>query len=56
MLVDDAAPVIACPWHGWEFDVASGEAIWDKTVRIRTFPVRVANGRVMVETDTRRGR
>ncbi len=54
MLVDDASPVIACPWHGWEFDVASGEAIWDPTVRIRTFPVRVTNGRVMVDTETRR--
>jgi len=56
MLVDDAAPVIACPWHGWEFDVASGKAIWDPTIHIRTFPVRVTNGRVMVETETRQGR
>ena len=55
MLPDDAAPVIACPWHGWEFDLASGEAIWDPAVRIRTFPVRVTNGRVIVDTQTRRG-
>jgi nitrite reductase/ring-hydroxylating ferredoxin subunit len=48
--------VIACPWHGWEFDIASGEAIWDPTKRIRTFPVHIANGRVMVQTDASQGR
>jgi nitrite reductase/ring-hydroxylating ferredoxin subunit len=51
--LDESAPVIACPWHGWEFDLASGEAIWDPTMRIRTFPVRIADGRVLVETDAR---
>jgi nitrite reductase/ring-hydroxylating ferredoxin subunit len=50
LIVADAAPVIACPWHGWEYDVGTGEAIWDRSVRVRTFPVEVIAGRVMVET------
>ncbi len=55
MVADDAAPVIACPWHGWEFDLRSGEAICDPAVRIRTFPVRIADGRVLVDTGAARG-
>src|SRR3712207_1948678 len=26
--VDETTPVIACAWHGWEFDVRTGEAVW----------------------------
>lgn len=50
MMVEDAPPVIACPWHGWEFDVETGQAIWDPSLRIRTYPVEVAGGRVLVDT------
>jgi nitrite reductase/ring-hydroxylating ferredoxin subunit len=49
MTLEDAAPVIACPWHGWEFDVCTGEAIWDPAVRVRTFPVKIVADRVLVE-------
>ena len=48
--VQDETPVIACPWHGWEFDVATGEAIWDSSLRIRTYPVDIADDRVVVNT------
>jgi nitrite reductase/ring-hydroxylating ferredoxin subunit len=47
--LDGAAPVLACPWHGWEFDVRTGRAILDPKVRARTFPVRVEHGRVLIE-------
>lgn len=50
--VQDAVPVIACPWHGWEFDVGTGEAIWDSSLRIRTYPVDIAGGRVVVDVRT----
>ncbi len=52
------APVIACPWHGWEFDLRTGRAVSDPRYRVRTFPVRVEAGRVLVELDptTARGR
>lgn len=55
MAVQDTAPVIACPWHGWEFDVSTGEAIWDRTMRVRTFPVEIVAGRVLVETSAAPG-
>jgi nitrite reductase/ring-hydroxylating ferredoxin subunit len=53
--VQDAAPVIACPWHGWEFDVGTGEAIWDSSLQIRTYSVDVAGGRVVVDAKTTPG-
>ena len=35
----EGARVIACPWHGWEYDLATGEALWDRRRRLR--PARV---------------
>jgi nitrite reductase/ring-hydroxylating ferredoxin subunit len=50
MVLDDTAPVIACPWHGWEFDVRTGEAIWDPRLRVRVYEVQVVDDRVLIET------
>jgi nitrite reductase/ring-hydroxylating ferredoxin subunit len=41
--------VLRCPWHGWEFDIATGEALFgiDRR-RLATFPVYVEDGKVVV--------
>lgn len=49
MDLDDQTPVIACPWHGWEFELEQGRALWDATYRVKVVPVRVEDGRVLVE-------
>ena len=49
LALDPSTPVLACPWHGWEFDLRTGRAILDSAVRVRTFPVRVVAGRVLLE-------
>jgi nitrite reductase (NADH) small subunit len=54
IVLDEATPVIACPWHGWEFDLRTGQAILDPAMRVRTFPVRVAAGRVLLDLDRAR--
>jgi nitrite reductase (NADH) small subunit len=33
--------ILACPWHGWEFDLLTGRALADKHKRLRLFPVTV---------------
>lgn len=33
----DKALHLVCPWHGWEFDVASGAIAGDGKVKLRTF-------------------
>jgi nitrite reductase/ring-hydroxylating ferredoxin subunit len=37
-----------CGWHGWEFDVKTGQALVDPLVRARTYPVTVENGSLVV--------
>ncbi len=50
--VDESCPVIACAWHGWEFDVRTGQAVWpDARMRVKTYPARVEEGRVLVALD-----
>lgn len=33
--------VLRCPWHGWEFDIATGKGLYDAKSRVPTYPVRV---------------
>jgi nitrite reductase/ring-hydroxylating ferredoxin subunit len=53
MEVDEETPVLACPWHGWEFELERGRALWDPSYAVRVVPVSVESGRVLVEVGTR---
>jgi nitrite reductase/ring-hydroxylating ferredoxin subunit len=42
--------VVQCPWHGFEFELASGRSPSDpKGTRVRTYPVMVQDGIVVLE-------
>jgi nitrite reductase/ring-hydroxylating ferredoxin subunit len=41
-------PHLVCPWHAWEFDLATGEFAGDTRLRLRKFDVRVEDDRVFV--------
>ncbi len=40
--------ILRCPWHGWEFDIRSGEFLVNPKIRARTYPVTVENEAVYV--------
>jgi len=34
--------ILRCPWHGWEFDLATGRSIFDPTrTRVRSYAVEI---------------
>jgi nitrite reductase (NADH) small subunit len=40
--------VITCPWHGWQYDVRTGENEFDRSLVLETFEVVVEDGEVKV--------
>lgn len=37
--------ILRCPWHGWEFDVRTGQSYIDPArTRVRTYPVELEPG------------
>lgn len=41
--------VIRCPWHGWEFDMETGRALFDPKRRVKTYPVTVEDGALVID-------
>ena len=39
---------IVCPWHGYEFHLATGEHVGDKRLRLKKYDVIERNGEVYV--------
>ena len=37
----DEADVVACPMHGWEFEVRTGECLANRRRKVQRFPVEV---------------
>lgn len=43
--------VVRCPWHKWEFDIATGRCLVDGRLRVRTYDVRIEGDDVVVRLD-----
>ena len=39
---------VTCPWHGWEFDVSSGECQLDPSVKVTKYAVKIDGDDVLV--------
>lgn len=40
--------IVRCPWHGWEFEIATGTSLSGPTRRVRTYPVGVRDGQIVL--------
>ena len=40
--------VLTCPWHGWQYDVRTGENEFDRAIQLQTYEVQVEDGEVRV--------
>ncbi len=41
--------VLRCPWHGWEFDLATGRSVFEPNeVRVKVYRVTVEDGDVIL--------
>jgi len=45
------ASILRCPWHKWEFEIATGRCLVDERLRVRTYAVRVEDDEVVVSLD-----
>jgi len=45
---DESRPHLVCPWHGWEYDLRTGEFSGDRRLRLHSFPVEVEQEQVYV--------
>jgi nitrite reductase (NADH) small subunit len=43
--------VVTCPWHGWQFDVRTGQHQSNPALRHPPLPVRVEGGDIYVDLD-----
>src|SRR4051812_42069838 len=43
--------VVTCPWHSWKWDVTTGVSLTNPRLAVRTYPVSVANGEVVVKVE-----
>ena len=45
--------ILRCPWHEWEYDITTGESVFDPAVKVVSYPVEVADGEVAVTIPAR---
>ena len=41
--------MVTCPWHGWRFDVCSGQHQTNESVKHTSFPVKLEGDEVFVD-------
>ena len=41
---------LACPWHGWHYDVKTGQCVFPgRGASVASYPVEIADGEIHVE-------
>ena len=42
--------ILKCPWHQWEFDIKTGQALFTPNLRVRTYSVCQEDDEVVLYT------
>ncbi len=46
--------ILRCPWHGFEFDIATGERVYvGGRMRLRTYPAKITDGEIWIDLGPR---
>lgn len=40
---------VVCPWHGWEWDPKTGQAVHSANAKLAVYPLKIENGDVLIE-------
>ncbi|MDQ3613711.1 MAG: Rieske (2Fe-2S) protein [Chloroflexota bacterium] len=40
--------ILACPWHGWEFDLLTGRSLTDPKIRVRRYLTEIIDDTIFV--------
>ncbi len=40
---------VICPWHGWEYDITTGNNLDDPKISVGSYPVRVEGEDILVD-------
>ena len=40
---------LVCPWHGWEWDPQTGQAVHNPAARLAVYPLKMENNDVMIK-------
>ena len=43
--------VVTCPWHGWQYNVTSGAAVFNLEIKVQSFEVKVEGDDIVVGFD-----
>ena len=43
--------ILRCPWHKWEFEIATGRCVVDRRLRVRKYAVRLEGDEIVVSLD-----
>lgn len=41
--------VVTCPWHGWEYDVTTGQNTLNPSLKVETYRVSVKDGEIRIQ-------
>jgi NAD(P)H-dependent nitrite reductase small subunit len=41
--------IVTCPWHGWEYDISTGDCLTNPKAKIKSYPLKVEGNDILVD-------